>query len=416
MAVLGRTLGALSEIGYRPTAATALYATLGGANKALAVTIRAEIPAFSESANPELLPQLDEHSADHLREIHRLIGGSNEPQLEFVRRYAAKTAERKFPLEATLHAYRCLHRVIAQWLRAEADAEAFPAVEDFVLDYIDTVSTLATGEYVQRTRQLSEAEADRRSQLLNTLLAGYDESDGRIARLLKSAGYLEQRQSYCVILSRPINLAEMDRPARANRLLSAMRESLDSINARKLFGLYDNHAVAVVSATRRLSGWTAPQTALADRVAWPLLTLGNSVLVGISSDAPATALIPKALREAGLALELADARERVVKYSDIPLRKLLLHLAEGNVQSAMPGWTQSLVAADRHSKGKLSATLRGYGDADMNVLKAAKSLKVHPNTVYARMQKIRDITGLEPTRFSALNELLLALDIAGVEA
>ncbi len=73
MAVLGRTLRALSEIGYRPAIATDLYTTLGGANKALAVTIRAEIPAFSESANPELLPQLDEHSADHLRDLARYI-------------------------------------------------------------------------------------------------------------------------------------------------------------------------------------------------------------------------------------------------------------------------------------------------------------------------------------------------------
>lgn len=415
MAILVRTLRQLSDAQFRPAAAAALLASNVAARKALNVMIRTEIAAVSESANPNVLPRLDGHCSDHLTEIHRLMGGSNEPKLEFVRRYAAETAEQNFPLEITLHAYRCLHRVIAQWLRAEADSGALAAVDDFVLDYIDSVSTLATSEYVQRTRQLAESEADRRSQLLNTLLAGYDESDGRIARLLKNSGYLEQRQSYCVLLSRPTNLAEMERPARANRLLAALRESLDSLNARKLYGLWNNHAVAVVSATRRLSGWTAPQTALAERVAWPLMTLGNSVLVGVSADAPATALIPKALHEAELALDLADARRRVVKYSDIPLRELLLHLAEGNVRSALPAWTQSLLNADKKSKGKLSSTLHGYGDADMNVLKAAKALEVHPNTIYARMQKIRDVTGLDPTRFNALNELLLALDISAGE-
>ena len=410
MAELSHTLGELSQAGFRPARAASLAASLDSAAAALAVMVRAEIPAFEESGNPEVLPDFDRHAADHFTEIHRLMGGSDLPQLEFVRRYAAKAAEQNFPLEATLHAYRCGHKVFARWLLDAAAPGAVTAVNDFVLDYIDTVSTIATSEYVRRTRQLSEAEADRRSYLLTMLLRGYDESDRRVTRLLRSAGYLEQRQSYCVILARPVNLKEMHSPARANRLLAATREALGKLKLRCLYGLHDNHVVAIASATRRLSGWTAPQSNLADRAAWPLLTLGNAVLVGISADAPSTALIPKALREAELALDTASAAERVVKYSDIPIRKLLLHLAEGRVESALPGWTGAFLAADQKSKGKLVQTLRAYADADMNVQKAAKRLKVHPNTIYARMQKIDDLTGQDATRFHALNELLLAVD------
>ena len=135
--------------------------------------------------------------------------------------------------------------------------------------------------------------------------------------------------------------------------------------------------------------------------------------MGVSTDAPSTALIPGALREAELALDTANVAERVVKYSDIPVRKLLLHLAEGRVESALPGWTAGLVAANDRAKGKLVATLRAYADADMNVQKAAKQLAVHPNTVYARMQKIEDLTGQDATRFHALNELLLVVDCVG---
>lgn len=410
MALLAHTLGELAKAGFRPAAAARLAKAMDSAVAALAVTVRAEIPAFEETGNPKVLPEFDRHAADHFTEIHRLIGGSDLPQLEFVRRHAATTAEQNFPLEATLHAYRCGHKVIARWLLDAAAPESVAAVNDFVLDYIDTVSTIATGEYVRRTRQLSEAEADRRSYLLTMLLKGYDESDRRVTRLLRSAGYLEQRQSYCVIVARPVQLREMDSPARANRLLAATREALGKLQLRCLFGLHDNHVVAIASATRRLSGWTAPQSALADRVAWPLLTLGNSVLVGVSADAPSTALIPKALREAELALDTARLAERVVKYSDIPVRQLLLHLAEGRVESALPGWTNALVAANERTKGKLVATLRAYADADMNVQKAAKKLKVHPNTIYARMQKIADLTGQDATRFHALNELLLVTD------
>jgi len=46
----------------------------------------------------------------------------------------------------------------------------------------------------------------------------------------------------------------------------------------------------------------------------------------------------------------------------------------------------------------------------MNILKAAEMLKVHPNTIYSRLQKILDITGLEARSYHALTELLLIAD------
>ena len=46
----------------------------------------------------------------------------------------------------------------------------------------------------------------------------------------------------------------------------------------------------------------------------------------------------------------------------------------------------------------------------MNLLQAAKTLGVHPNTIYARMQKIADVTGMNALTYHALTELLLAVD------
>jgi len=413
------SLFALSRVGVRPAAAKALAESLDAAATELEAAILRDIPAFTTSGNPGLIPELHAHLRDHLTEIQRLVGGARTAQHEFVRHHATRRAEQHFPLEATLHAYRVGLKIIGQWLRAAAlstlessrdDNAALAATADFAIDYIDAVSTIATAEYVHRTRQLSETEADRRSQLLNLLLDGYDEADARITKLLRSAGYLDQRQSFCVVIARSVDAREMLNTARANRLLVATRKTLEQLPVRTLFGFHEHCVVAIVSAIRRLSGWTAPQAALASRVSWPLLTLGNSVLVGVSADVPSTALIPKALREAELALEVADAGQRVVEYSKIPLRTLLLHLAEGNVQSAMPAWATALRAADQKSRGTLIATLRAYADADMNVLKASKRLKVHANTIYARMEKIREVTALDPLRYHGLNEMLLAVD------
>jgi len=50
------------------------------------------------------------------------------------------------------------------------------------------------------------------------------------------------------------------------------------------------------------------------------------------------------------------------------------------------------------------------------VLRAARALAVHPNTIYARMQKIQDVTSQDPFRYHALSELLLAMDFEGADA
>jgi sugar diacid utilization regulator len=43
----------------------------------------------------------------------------------------------------------------------------------------------------------------------------------------------------------------------------------------------------------------------------------------------------------------------------------------------------------------------------MNVLMAAQALGVHPNTVYARLQRIFDISGLQARSYGALTDLLI---------
>ena len=60
--------------------------------------------------------------------------------------------------------------------------------------------------------------------------------------------------------------------------------------------------------------------------------------------------------------------------------------------------------------GALAKSLRAYADADMNVIRAARLLRVHPNTLYARLQRVKILTGLNGQRYHDLIELLLAVD------
>jgi hypothetical protein len=408
----------LEEAGVVPAVQAPLLADAGRLIDELHQAVLAEVPAFTDSGNPDVLPELEAHLDAHVREVCRLLGGGLPGELDFVREHAGRRASQRFPLDALLQSYRILHRTLATWVRdaalGVADETAHlrrvvAAVTDFVIEYTGNAGSLLTSEYVHHTRRLAEAEADRRSALLNTLLDGYDEADQTAAGLLRRAGYLQQRQSYCVAIGRSVDPAEMESAPRAQRMADAIGEALAPASVRSIIGIRDNHVVAILSATRRTSGWTAPQSSVADRVYPALRQVGPAALIGLSNDAPSTSHIPKAANEARLALDLASVSNRVARFADISLRQMLITQARAVAPSSRPVWAEKLVTGDR--RGVLAATLRSYADCNMNAQKTALALGIHPNTVYSRMQKIERLTGLDALRFHALNELLLALDL-----
>ncbi|WP_119269782.1 PucR family transcriptional regulator [Taklimakanibacter deserti] len=422
-AVFRRTLERLAETGVLPAAREPLERSLQKMSGMLSDAVLAEVPAFSNSGNPDVVPELARHTCEHIDEIRRLFAGGEAQGFDFVKDHAHRRAAQRFPLEAILHAYRCGHRILSHWMRDAALAsgcsnleDAVSAVADFAIEYTDTVSSIVTAEYVDHTRALAEAEGDRRSELFNILLNGYDESDGRVARLLKRAGYLEQRQAYCIAVVQPVNAAEMENPARAERIADALSQALAALPVRMLVGMRNNAVVAVVSARRRQSGWTAPQADLALRIHPMLLVLGPAVLVGVSADHPSTSFLPKALHEATIALDFADVENRVVQFAGLPIRGLLVHRGTEYVKSSAPNWVALLVNADRAAGGALIRTLRALADADMNMQKAARILGKHPNTVYTRIERIRELTGLDGQRYHDLTELLLGADCAAADA
>ena len=395
---------------------------LAGADRSTAefrAAVLSETPAFTDSGNPDVIPELERHLEEHVREVCRLLGGGLPGDLVFVREHAERRALQKFPLDALLQSYRILHRTLSNWIREAAlevaDESAHlrrvvAAVTDFVIEYTGTAGTLLTSEYVHHARRLAGVEADRRSALLNALLDGYDEADQATATLLRRAGYLQQRQSYCVALARSVDPREMESAPRAQRMADAIAEALAPVSVRSIIGIRDNHVVAILSATRRTSGWTAPQSSVADRVYAALRRVGPAALIGLGNDAPSTSHIPKAANEARTALDLASVGNRVQRYSDISLRQMLITRARSAAPLSPPAWAEKLVTADR--RGALEATLRSYADCNMNAQKTALALGIHPNTVYSRMQRIEQLTGMNALEFHALSEILLALDWA----
>lgn len=416
---LERYIDALKSHGVVPAIAALLENGAEAIVRDLHQRVIDEIDAFSSTANPEVLPELQQHLEELVADVCRLLSDGGRGDLAFVRNYAQRRAQQRFPLEASLHTYRCSHKIIAIWIRDAALAVAntsaqvrrvVAAAADFAIEYTDIISTVATSEYVVHTRLLAEAESDRRTELLNTLLSGYDESDSRTAQLLRQSGYLEQRQSFCVAVARSVNPREMENSARAQRMAESIGQVLRDTPVRSLIGIRDGLVTIVMSGTRRVSGWTAPRSLLADRVYPQLSQVGPAALIGLSNDAPSTSHIRRALNEARLALDFASVSNRVMPYTRIPFRQMVIRHARDNMQSALPAWLEDLQAADRRARGSLCTTLRAYADANMNALQTAKLLSVHPNTVYSRMQRIADVTGKSALTYHDLTELLLAVD------
>jgi hypothetical protein len=389
--------------------------------EALAQAMRAEVPAFSESRNPEILPLFAQHGTRQTTEILRMLDSGTVGDFEFVREHARRTAEQYFPLEATLHAYRSGHKVFSHWMResmlpfassADDAQRLVAAVADFAIEHTNTISTIVADAYSAHARLIADVAGDQRAQLLNILLQGYDEADGRVAKILRDAGYLEKRHSFCVALARSVDPAEMLNAARARRLADSIEQIVQESRVRRLIDLRDHKVIMVFSDTRRESGWSAPRSSLAERISSALALVGNAVLIGVSNDVPSTSHIPSAHREASTALEFAEVTRRVVRFPEISLQRLSLHFAGEEFRRVLPAWAAAYLTANDSSRGALTATLRGYASADMNVLQAADALNVHPNTIYARFQRIFEITGLQARSYNALTELLIVTDCA----
>jgi DNA-binding PucR family transcriptional regulator len=416
---LGEALRRIANSRFLP--ATVVHATTTAAVAAgqLRERVLSDVPEFSRSGNPDLLPELAQHGREHVEELLRLLRGGSPGPFDFVQAHARRRAEQRFPLAATLHAYRSGHKVLSRWLResilalatSAQDAQPFVnALADFAIEYTDAISTTFADTYSSHSILLADVAGDQRSELLQMLLEGYDESDMRAARLLRDAGFRDERQSFCVALARSVDPTEMLNASRARRLAEAIEQVVADASIRRLIDVHSNKVIMVCAAVRRDSGWTAPRSSLAKRIRTALDLVGNAALIGVSNDVPSTSHVPTAYREASAALEFASVTQRVVQFTEIPLQRLLLHFAAQDFRRVLPSWTATLHAADVAAGGALAATLRAYAHADMNVIHAAKALGVHPNTIYSRLQRVFDISGLQARSFAGLCELLIVCD------
>jgi sugar diacid utilization regulator/putative methionine-R-sulfoxide reductase with GAF domain len=111
--------------------------------------------------------------------------------------------------------------------------------------------------------------------------------------------------------------------------------------------------------------------------------------------------LPGALNEARTALSAAHrlGGQNVFLYEELGIVRLLLGSGDDpDLQAFIDDVTGPLVAYDKENDGSLIRTLRGFFDADCSQRIAAERLFIHHKTLRYRLERIKQLTGLDLAR------------------
>jgi sugar diacid utilization regulator len=379
--------------------------------------IRAAIPAYSAIDDPVILADVTEHVAENHDALRSsLVRGEpvTAQELAFIGPHAALRARRGVPLADFLQAFRIGHRVIWDAIVefAAEDEQAAAAALDaarLVMEFIDLASTHAAQAYLE-AQQLLLAEGDRvRRDLLEDLLAGREPAPGPRLTAARAAG-LESRGRCVLIAAVPVSPADDELALRS--AASALARAAGGV-LRPLTVVRQDEIVIV----RALDGDDARRlTEPIERAQRDLAATGVRLAIGISTPLETTAGLPDGYREACAALESLPPGGGLMALPDLSAFDYLTLRSDGTVLRLLAPAVRRFVEEDTAGGGALTATLLAYASANLNAKVAAQRLYIHVNTAHHRLARIEDKTGCDLRDLGDVQELLIAIRLAGARA
>jgi hypothetical protein len=373
--------------------------------------MRAEIPAYAALTGERFFADVTDQVRLNYRTNLTSVLEERIVTLEdiaFVRDAATRRARAGFALEDYINAFRVGSQILWEAVVACAGEtaighEAAVTLATPVMRYADFASTHAGHAYVE-FQQHALAEADReRRDLLEQLLAGQLPAQGPLLAAAEAHGLASKARMIVAAGA----LVDPHADAAADQ---ATRDAL----ARA--GLYATKTLVVarqaeIVAILELRGRTGPDE-LCDRLETAQKRLhdeGVTLALGISTVAVDVGELPRAYLEAHTALGSLDGEGGVAALPRLsPFRYLALH-ADDTARRLVDPSVQVFLEEDRARVGVLTATIRAFADADLNLRLAAERLHVHPNTAQYRLRRIQERTGRNPRRIADLLDLLVAI-------
>jgi sugar diacid utilization regulator len=380
-------------------------------------------PEYRNAVDDEFTVESRSHCTELLGTIVAIASGEIErtDPFAFVRRHAEWRARHQVPLVASLHAYRLAHKTYWQFTREALAGQsakkgalrALATLSDFWLELFEVVGTVLEEAHVGEEARIVAQNSHAYAALMDQLLRGAQPSDRDGQRLARLFG-IREGLALAVVLVRTLTTdgKPVDREVSLRSRVRLMQQQLPSSVFGKVIEVRSEEIVAIVSAPRN----TAAQVAKILSASEAAQAADEApTATGISLDKPAIADLPDGLAEARIALELADSTRPLVCFGRIDLLDFLIRRADRAALRLVPDW-----ARDAHlSNGRsvdLLGTIRAFAECDLSVKNTARRLQVHPNTVYFRLNQIKERTGVDPRTFAGTSFLLTALRLSESQA
>lgn len=243
-----------------------------------------------------------------------------------------------------------------------------------------------------RLRGLADTELRVRRELVQDLLTGTDDESAYLRA--EALGY---------DLGPPHQVAILEvtdgSPAHEDVLLAA-RRALRQQQVSALLGTMAG--VVVIVAPRGGTDWDALRLATVAQLG------GGGARMGVGEPYPRPSMLSRSLREAQLALRLQKASsesERTSAFADLDVLRMLASVDDlADVEDFVRKWLGVLADYDERKHTELLNTLSQYLKHGGGYEATSRALSVHRSTLKYRLQRIRELTGLDlsdpETRFS----------------
>ncbi|HVL86150.1 MAG TPA: helix-turn-helix domain-containing protein [Pseudonocardia sp.] len=243
-----------------------------------------------------------------------------------------------------------------------------------------------------RVRSLAESELRVRRDLVDELLNGTDE-ESALTRAV-ALGYDLQRPHRVLVVE------GRGRSRDTDQLFQAVRHAARDEPAGSLLVARGTQVVLLADVE---ADWERLRAGVLRELGGGEQSGNGSrevrARIGVGEVCERVAEFPRSYRQARLALRLlavAEWEDRAVRFDDLGIYRLLVGIDDpGEVERFVQRWIGALLDYDRQRGANLVRTLSHYLDRGGSYEATARALIVHRNTLKYRLQRIRQITGLD---------------------
>jgi hypothetical protein len=383
--------------------------------------LKRESAEYRNSVDDAFTEESKSHCNELLRAIVAIASGRvaalGDDPFAFVRGHAEWRARHDVPLIASPHAYRLAHRTywkitreaVSRHARQEEALPSLTMLSDFWLELFDHVGAVLAEAHAIEAGLIVAQSTRSYVRLVDDLLRGRLDGNAEEQRLAALCG-IRRGAPMAVAVARPLRPGTgkaVDLEVTLRSLSRALDQALPSASFGKLIDIRDGDVIAIVcSATETARGlWQALRRSGLPRRA----ASGLAACVGLSLTKGDIAELPDALDEARLALDFVGPARPLVPFSEIDLPEFLIRRADPAAFRLVPPWAFKIASSGENGAPDLSRTIHAYADCNLNVKQTARRLGIHTNTVYFRLNRIGEITGIDPRTYSGMSLLLTAL-------